>query len=146
MKEVNEIKQGEYRIKDFDAPVKGNYKNEIVEQIYQNLGPYQFRSGSTHTTQTWRVDGFREMENGAMFKGDYDAESGQRSGMGIQIWPDGSRYEGYWAHDKANGQGRLIHAHGDVYQGEWKDDQAHGYGEYMHLEGATYRGDWAHDK
>jgi hypothetical protein len=40
-----------------------------------------------------------------------------RDGMGIQIWPDGSKYEGYWKADKANGRGRLIHADGDVYEG-----------------------------
>jgi len=33
------------------------------------------------------------------------------------MWPDGSRYEGYWSNDKANGQGKLVHADGDVYEG-----------------------------
>ena len=51
-----------------------------------------------------------------------------RQGKGIQIWPDGSMYEGYWADNKANGKGRLIHADGDVYDGQWKDDKAHGKG------------------
>lgn len=40
-----------------------------------------------------------------------------RDGFGTQVWPDGSRYEGYWANDKANGQGKLVHADGDVYEG-----------------------------
>ena len=47
-----------------------------------------------------------------------------REGRGIQIWLDGSRYEGYWKNNKANGKGRLIHADGDVYEGDWKDDKA----------------------
>jgi hypothetical protein len=42
-----------------------------------------------------------------------------REGRGIQIWRDGSRYEGYWKNNRANGRGRLIHADGDVYEGEW---------------------------
>ena len=37
-----------------------------------------------------------------------------RDGRGVQIWLDGSRYEGYWKNNKANGRGRLIHADGDV--------------------------------
>ena len=49
-----------------------------------------------------------------------------REGRGIQIWLDGSRYEGYWINNKANGFGRLIHADGDVYQGLWKEDKADG--------------------
>ena len=36
----------------------------------------------------------------------------------MQIWPDGSMYEGWWQDNKANGRGRLIHADGDVYDGE----------------------------
>jgi hypothetical protein len=33
------------------------------------------------------------------------------------MWPDGSKYEGQWQNDKANGQGKLVHADGDVYEG-----------------------------
>lgn len=73
-----------------------------------------------------------------------DIES--REGKGIQVWPDGSRYEGYWRMNKANGKGRLIHADGDVYEGDWVDDKAHGKGVYRHLDGARYDGDWKEDK
>jgi hypothetical protein len=44
----------------------------------------------------------------------------------MQIWKDGSKYEGYWKFDMANGKGRLIHSDGDVYEGEWLNDKAHG--------------------
>ena len=43
--------------------------------------------------------------------------NGKRHGLGKQIWPDNSLYEGYWANDMANGKGRLIHSDGDVYEG-----------------------------
>jgi len=43
--------------------------------------------------------------------------NGVRDGFGSQMWPDGSRYEGYWKYDKANGQGKLVHADGDIYEG-----------------------------
>ena len=36
-------------------------------------------------------------------------------GAGIQVWPDGSLYEGYFAGGCINGYGRLIHADGDMY-------------------------------
>jgi len=42
------------------------------------------------------------------------------------VWKDGSKYEGYWKNDMANGKGRLIHSDGDVYEGEWLNDKAHG--------------------
>ena len=76
------------------------------------------------------------LENGAKYKGQWNANNNKRDGKGQQIWADGSLYEGLWKNDKANGLGRLIHADGDVYEGEWKDDKAHGYGKYMHTDGA----------
>ena len=41
----------------------------------------------------------------------------------MQIWPDGSIYEGDWVNDKANGNGRLINVDGDYYKGEWIEDR-----------------------
>lgn len=69
-----------------------------------------------------------------------------RQGKGVQVWSDGSKYEGWWRDNKANGKGRLIHADGDVYEGEWKDDKAHGQGTYSHLDGAQYNGQWKEDR
>jgi hypothetical protein len=76
------------------------------------------------------------LENGAKYEGEWDISNDMRDGKGLQIWADGSLYEGYWKADKANGRGRLIHADGDVYEGEWKDDKAHGKGRYYHTDGA----------
>ena len=47
-----------------------------------------------------------------------------RHGKGVQIWPDGARYEGDWTDDKASGYGRFEHVDGDIYEGQWKDDKA----------------------
>ncbi len=58
-----------------------------------------------------------QLENGAIYIGNWD-NYGQRVFRGIQLWPDGSKFEGYWKNDKANGRGRLIHSDGDVYEGK----------------------------
>ena len=42
-----------------------------------------------------------------------------RHGPGIQIWPDGAKYEGEWRQNKANGTGKFWHADGDVYEGQF---------------------------
>ena len=55
-----------------------------------------------------------------------------RDGYGVQIWPDGARYEGEWRRNKAHGKGKFWHVDGDVFDGEWKDDKANGYGVYTH--------------
>jgi hypothetical protein len=70
------------------------------------------------------------LENGAKYKGQWNIDSNERDGRGVQVCVDGSMYEGHWKRDKANGRGRLIHADGDVYEGDWVDDKAEGYGVY----------------
>lgn len=78
--------------------------------------------------------------NGARYTGEWIVGTNIRQGLGQQVWPDGSMYEGYWVDSKANGKGRLIHADGDVYDGFWLNDKAHGFGVYSHLDGARYEG------
>ena len=41
-----------------------------------------------------------------------------RDGYGLQIWPDGAKYIGFWVQNKAHGQGKFDHVDGDVYDGE----------------------------
>jgi hypothetical protein len=43
------------------------------------------------------------LENGVIYTGEW--MNGQKDGFGIQVWPDGTRYEGIWSKDKANGRG-----------------------------------------
>jgi len=118
--------------------------NPQVLKIEEERGP--FDAGERQN------DGFEkeerpmvELENGARYKGEWIAGSQTRQGFGVQIWSDGSKYEGWWQDNKANGLGRLIHADGDVFEGDWKDDKAHGYGIYSHLDGAKYKGEWKED-
>ena len=87
-----------------------------------------------------------EFDNKAIYYGEWNVATNQRHGRGIQVWIDGSRYEGYWKNDKANIKGRLYHADGDIYEGSWLDDKAHGYGTYIHTDGAKYEGQWKDDK
>lgn len=66
-----------------------------------------------------------------------------KHGIGVQVWPDGAKYEGMWVKGKASGKGKMTHNDGDTYYGEWKDDNAHGYGVYIHFKtGSKYEGYW----
>ena len=42
-------------------------------------------------------------------------KTNQRDGLGVQLWPDGARYEGMWKENKCSGKGRMTHANGDIY-------------------------------
>lgn len=119
-----------------------DYSNSVTKMIKTKLGPFIFRD---LTVENLISRGPVRMENDAIFTGEWNSNK-LRHGKGVQMWSDGSCYEGYWENDKANGKGRLIHANGDVYEGDWKDDKAHGKGIYIHTDGAKYEGMWMNDK
>ena len=70
-----------------------------------------------------------------LYYGEWDVENNIRHGRGIQIWPDGAKYIGYWQNGKACGKGKLYHSDGDIYEGEWSNDKPNGYGVYIHKDG-----------
>ena len=41
-----------------------------------------------------------------------------RQGYGLQVWPDGAKYEGYWKNNVAEGRGTFYHIDGDIYDGK----------------------------
>lgn len=57
------------------------------------------------------------LPNGSSYAGEWcsDILDDIREGVGVQVWPDGSLYEGYWKNNKANFFGRLLHKDGDIY-------------------------------
>eukprot|EP00359_Climacostomum_virens_P002668 CAMPEP_0204904456 /NCGR_PEP_ID=MMETSP1397-20131031/4874_1 /ASSEMBLY_ACC=CAM_ASM_000891 /TAXON_ID=49980 /ORGANISM="Climacostomum Climacostomum virens, Strain Stock W-24" /LENGTH=471 /DNA_ID=CAMNT_0052073251 /DNA_START=731 /DNA_END=2146 /DNA_ORIENTATION=+ len=119
--------------------------NEITLNSASKLSPFVFDDDLKDGVQ---VQDFpqKTLENGAIYRGEWSMSGQYRHGKGVQEWEDGSRYEGYWANDRAFGKGRLIHADGDVYEGMWKDDKKHGKGVYIHVNGARYEGSWEDDK
>jgi hypothetical protein len=91
------------------------------------------------------IDGFKDVGEGRLYKGYYNKKTGHRDGLGIQFWPDGSKYEGMWSEDKAHGRGRMVHANGDFYEGDWRDDKANGFGVFVDSANARYEGEWVDD-
>ena len=125
-----------------DAAFEENvYNKQLTLKIAEKLGPFNFGPEQADGVVRENRDTF-VLENGAKYTGEWNVATGERDGKGMQIWIDGSRYEGYWKHDKANGRGRLIHADGDVYEGNWVSDKAEGFGIYTHMDGARYEGNW----
>lgn len=101
--------------------------NEVSASVYRKLGPYKYEQPPNDSVKRIEKD-WVTLDNGIKYKGQWNVADNTKDGQGIQIWPDGSQYEGYWKNNKANGKGRLIHGDGDVYEGDWVDDKAHGQG------------------
>lgn len=64
------------------------------------------------------------IDDKAKYEGDWDVETNERDGHGIQVFSDGSMYDGAFKQGLAHGKGRLIHAEGDVYEGQWAEGKA----------------------
>lgn len=86
----------------------------------------------------------KRFKGGATYTGDWDPDQ-KRHGYGVFVWPDGARYEGEWAFNKAMGRGRYENAEGEVYDGEWLDDKANGIGTFTSKYGSVYTGNWKDD-
>ena len=84
-------------------------------------------------------------EDKTVYFGEYNNEKKIKEGRGIQIWPNGSKYFGYFQNNMQNIKGKMEHADGDIYEGEWLNDRANGKGKYTH-KGITYEGNWKNDK
>lgn len=126
-----------------------DYSNPATKATEEKLGPFNYERDAPPASELAGLELIKrqpyELDNGAIYEGQWTKE-GLRHGRGVQVWKDGSKYEGYWKNDMANGRGRLIHSDGDVYEGEWLNDKAHGRGTYVHMDGAQYTGEWREDK
>ena len=125
-----------------------NVSNTFVSyamQIKEQLPPFDYEPMPSPNSNKRRVKKpVVRLADGNEYEGEWDLE-GKKDGRGMQIYSDGSIYEGYWTADLPDGRGRLIHANGDVYAGEWKADKAHGFGVYEYENGARYEGQWEND-
>jgi len=66
-----------------------------------------------------------------------------RSGHGINVFSDGSHYEGEWLDDKMHGQGKLYWTNGNHYEGEFSNGIICGHGILYTQNGTvTYEGNW----
>ncbi|KAJ8279854.1 hypothetical protein COCON_G00069200 [Conger conger] len=65
---------------------------------------------------------------------------GQKLGVGVQEWPDGSRYEGEIVSGLKQGEGVFTWANGELYEGSFYKDYRHGIGTYSWPEGSRFQG------
>lgn len=61
-----------------------------------------------------------------------------RDGYGVQVLPNGDRYEGYWKNDKYHGKGKYYYFDsGEWFEGEFEDDSPKGTMVYHYPDGRT---------
>jgi len=79
-------------------------------------------------------------------RGQYEGgwKKGQKNGLGVMTYKDGSKYHGAWRDGKREGEGTFYYANGDIYSGAWQKGKKHGQGTYFYKEsGAELVGTWS---
>lgn len=112
--------------------------NSLIKATELRLGQFNHPKGKFRPHRPYRYD------NESVYWGEIGKDK-IRQGRGVQVWTDGTKYEGRWENNMANGRGRLIHSDGSAYEGDWVDDKAHGCGTYWRTDGAKYEGEWEAD-
>ncbi|KAJ8376809.1 hypothetical protein SKAU_G00073890 [Synaphobranchus kaupii] len=78
--------------------------------------------------------------NEAPGDGATEGGSAKKLGVGVQEWPDGSRYEGEFVNGLKQGEGVFTWANGELYEGSFYKDYRHGRGMYTWPEGSRFLG------
>ena len=81
---------------------------------------------------------FGDKDTQPQYKG--DIENGKPNGLGIMIYPDGSKYIGEWKDGKMDGQGTFTFPSGNKYVGKYKDGKKWNVTKYDKK--GKYVGDW----
>ena len=63
-----------------------------------------------------------------------------KDGVGVMIWPDGTKFEGNFQADVPHGYGRKIFANGEYYEGYFSEGKANGHGTFQDINGGKYEG------
>ena len=88
--------------------------------------------------------GFGEKDIHPKYKG--EVENSKPNGIGVLIYPKGSKYFGEWKDGMMDGQGIFTWSDGTKYSGSWKKGIMSGKGIYMHPNGSKYTGEHKDDK
>jgi hypothetical protein len=114
----------------------------------QELSTYQYHNFVTKLMKEKCLE-IREpflLEEGNVYIGEWDVDTGERTGRGKILFKNGSLFEGTFHKNKVNGHGRLIKEDGEMYTGDWKNDMYHGEGTLTCTNGSNYKGNWEDDK
>lgn len=106
------------------------------------LGGAEANAKTYESEQGLRYEGL--MEDGSTYKG--QMEDGKRNGIGTNFYPDGSRLDGAWYNDKAEGNVVVTYKDGSCFKGSYRAGEKNGLGVMIDADGEKTAGIWKDDK
>ena len=106
----------------------------IRKQVYLKLK-------NAHALSTVVSKSAVNLANGSIYTGSRD-KKGRKHGFGLQVMPDGSRYEGDFSKGEFSGTGHLVKTNGESYKGGFFMGKAFGHGVFVNAEGDKFTGEF----
>ena len=72
-------------------------------------------------------------------------DNDKQHGHGVEIWPDGSRFEGNFYEGLKHGKGHFKWRDGSSYEGDFNLNHIEGRGVFVWSDGSSYSGEWHND-
>ena len=123
---------------------RGIYEGPLEDNVPTGWGSMQLKSGYTlrcsfnHWVSAGRVE--VQWPDGSRYQGEYDHQKDNITGRGKLTAADGSVYEGLFRSNKPEGQGTYRLATGDVRSGTFVKGKLSGQGSITYASGIKYSG------
>jgi len=134
--------QGEMRYQTDDVKI-GVYIGAFSGGKMHGQGVFTYANGDVYAGK-WVKNRFKEGSITYANGGRYDGRliCGEKSRMGIMIYPNQDQYEGDWQEGKCHGFGTMRFHGGASYQGTFVDDSITGQGTMSYPNGNQETGQW----
>lgn len=112
----NDKREGTGEMKTSEFSYKGQWKADK----FHGKGIYQLKNATIYrstTDKTGKTIFYEKTLDGSTYDGSFF--NGQKSGYGVQTYPEGSYYKGNWSNDKKNGKGYFYYSCGLSANTDW---------------------------
>ena len=126
------------------------YRSNFIGE-YKNNKPSGF---GVYSAKSFSMQGYWDSENlngiaievwedGTYFQGEY--KDNKKNGIGLYRWPDGTIYQGEFKDGQMNGKGIILYSNDCIFSGEIKNGYMDGYGYFSWGNGSMYIGYYSQD-
>ena len=132
--------------KFYNSTTNSNYHGEYNNNIPKGFGI--FSNPSLTLRGYWEREnlngiGLEVWEDGTYYQGEF--LNSKKNGVGLYRWPDGTIYQGEFINNQMSGSGLILYSDDRIYAGEILNGFMNGYGIYIWENGNKYMGYYLQD-
>jgi hypothetical protein len=130
----------------YNHKYKSTFIGEYVNSHPKGFGVYNVKSFSLQgywESEILNGIAIEVWEDGTYFQGEY--KDNKKNGIGLYRWPDGTIYQGEFKDGQMNGLGIILYSNDCIFSGEIENGYMNGYGTYSWGNGCMYMGNYTQD-